>query len=223
MIRKNITGIIEKQLAQLLRCSILPGNSYLAGGTAVYFYLKHRVSVDLDFFTPAHFNSENFVFQVRQCFENFVTVELMEKDTIILYISNEKIKFSLFHLPYKLLSKVQSFNIEHGVSCPLASFDDIEAMKAIAISQRGSAKDFIDLYCLLGKTGHVFNDLLKMVIKKYEVKENYEYQLKTSFTYFDDAEKEIDNILIINENNRVEKIKKPEWEKIKHFFYRITG
>lgn len=45
-----MTASLERQRVHLLQCNILPERSYPAGGTAVYFYLKHRLSVDLDFF-----------------------------------------------------------------------------------------------------------------------------------------------------------------------------
>lgn len=35
----------------------LPSDSYLAGGTAIALYHGHRLSVDLDFFTPRAFDS----------------------------------------------------------------------------------------------------------------------------------------------------------------------
>lgn len=209
--------ILEKQLGQLLKCEVLPPGSYLAGGTAVYFYLKHRISVDLDFFTPKNFNLDIFIHKVKKCFDD-VYVELMEKNTAILYISKEKIKFSLFFFPYELLFETQSHVLQNNIICPLASLEDIEAMKAVAVNQRGSAKDFIDLYFILNKTGHCFDDILKLVMKKYDLEKEYEYQLKTSFIYFDDAEKEVDNIFMVKENGKNEKIKEKEWEEIKFFF-----
>jgi predicted nucleotidyltransferase component of viral defense system len=214
--KDNMLKILKTQLAQVLRCNLLPQNSYLAGGTAVYLYLKHRISIDIDFFTSTNFISENFFYLMKQCVKN-IDLELMEKDTIILYISKEKIKFSLFFLPYPLLAELQPFTIENN-TCMLASQNDIEAMKAVAICQRGSAKDFVDLYFLLKNTNHNFNDILKMVIKKYDVNEDYEYHLKTSFIYFDDAEKEINNIIMLKNDNQIEKITKQEWENIKNFF-----
>ncbi|MCK4766091.1 MAG: nucleotidyl transferase AbiEii/AbiGii toxin family protein [Candidatus Aminicenantes bacterium] len=222
MIRENIVEVLETQLARLLKCNILPQNSYLAGGTAVYFYLKHRVSVDLDFFTPKNFNIDAFVHGIKQCFAE-VHVELMEKHTLILYISKQKIKFSLFFFPYEPLHKITSYTLRNDITCPLASLQDLEAMKAIAISQRGSAKDFIDLYFLLKETNHQYDDILRFVMEKYHVEKEYEYQLKTSFIYFDDAEKEIDSIVMIKDRTapdvfKAEKIKEEEWEKIKAFF-----
>jgi len=37
---------LQKILVEVLESKILPQDSYLAGGTALYFYLNHRVSVD---------------------------------------------------------------------------------------------------------------------------------------------------------------------------------
>jgi predicted nucleotidyltransferase component of viral defense system len=217
MVNGSILNVLEKQLAHLLKCRLLPELTYLAGGTAVYFYLKHRVSIDLDFFTPTPFNAQQLIHKIKECFDD-VLVELMEEKTVILYISKEKIKFSLFLLPYENLKENQTVTLADGTICPLASLDDIEAMKAIAISQRGSVKDFVDMYYLLAKTGHHFENILGIVIKKYGLDNTYEYQLKTSFVYFDDAENEVDNIIMINPNKKKEKLEKKEWQKIKKFF-----
>jgi predicted nucleotidyltransferase component of viral defense system len=217
MLKGNIIDKLEKLLCRILESNILPQESYLAGGTAVYFYLNHRVSVDLDFFSPKSFNPDIFIYNMKKYFDN-VYVELLEQNSIILFISKDKIKFSLFFFPYALLQKTQSFVFQKNLACPLASLKDIEAMKAVAISQRGSAKDFIDLYFLLKKTGHRFDDILKYVKKKYEVKSDYEYQLRTSFVYFDDAEKGINAITMVKKKDENDKIKGQEWKKIKSFF-----
>lgn len=217
MVKRNIQVILEEKLAHLLAYNLLPDKSYLAGGTAVYFYLKHRISVDLDFFTPTAFNSDLLVHKMKECFA-VVHVELMEKNTLILYISEEKIKFSLFLFPYDNLVENKTITIQDRTLCPLASLEDIEAMKAVAITQRGSVKDFVDFYFMVKKTRHPFADILKGVIKKYDLDQAYEYQLKTSFVYFADAEKEVDQIIMIGENNQKKKLTENEWEKIKKFF-----
>jgi hypothetical protein len=147
-----------------------------------------------------------------------VHVELMENNTVILYISEEKVQFSLFLFPYVNLVENQNVTLQDSTICTLASLEDIEAMKAVAISQRGSVKDFIDLYFIVKKTGHHFDDIFKGVIKKYNLDNTYEYQIKTSFVYFEDAEKEIDNIIMIGKNKEKKKLTKNEWEKIKKFF-----
>jgi predicted nucleotidyltransferase component of viral defense system len=217
MMKENILDLLEKQLGQLLNHDLLPAKTYLAGGTAVYLYFKHRASVDLDFFTSTPFNTDVLVHRIKECFDD-VVVEIMEKDTVILYISKDKLKFSLYLLPYKNLTENQTITLQDGTICPLASLEDIEAMKAVAISQRGSVKDFVDLYHLVKKTGHCFNDILKLVIDKYELDLSYEYHLKTSFIYFQDAEKEVNNILMVDEKGQFGKLVGKEWQTIKTFF-----
>jgi len=214
---KNIIPLLEEQLGCLLKCNILPAHTYLAGGTAVYFYLRHRLSVDLDFFTQSNFNSEVFLSDAKGCFDE-VAVELLQKDTIILYLSHEKIKFSLFRFPYALLSQMHQVNIPAGITCPLASLNDIAAMKAVAINQRGSIKDFIDLFFIVRETEMAFSDVVNLVIEKYGLDQSYDYHLKTSFVYFDDAEVEMDQIIMLEANDEQRNLTRKEWENMKTFF-----
>ena len=64
--KRNVLDILEKKLAHLIRYNLLPEKSYLAGGTAVYLYLNHRVSIDLDFFTPTAFNPDLIVHKMKK-------------------------------------------------------------------------------------------------------------------------------------------------------------
>ncbi|MBD3413469.1 MAG: hypothetical protein GF421_03435 [Candidatus Aminicenantes bacterium] len=208
---------LKKQLIQINKCKILPDGSYLAGGTAVSLFLNHRISVDLDLFTPKKFNSQQFIYAMEKCFKKDVVIELIEENTVILFVSNN-IKFSLFFYPYPLLSQVEFIKINKSINCPLASFNDIEAMKALAITQRGSAKDFVDLFFLLRNTGHHFKDILTFVRKKYGVESRYEYHLRTSFVYFDDAEREKDSIMLIKKSGPIKRMSDEAWKDIKHFF-----
>jgi len=217
MFSKNIIPLLVKQLARILKCDVLPEGAYLAGGTAVYFYLRHRVSVDLVFFTRDEFSAEIFLYRMKECFDE-VAVELMGKDTIILYLGPEKLKFSLFYLPYGLMSPVHKMSINEGITCPLASLNDIAAMKAVAINQRGSIKDFVDLFFILRKTGLDFSDAANLVMEKYGLDQGYNYQLKTSFVYFDDAEQEIDQIIMLKNDKEQKKLTRKEWENIKSFY-----
>lgn len=211
---------LQDILVRLISENLLPEESYLAGGTALYYYLHHRLSIDLDFFTARVLNPEAYVASLRKVLET-VDVELMEKETLIVFLASEKLKFSLFHLPYDLLSPLTPFEIKSGIICPLASLIDIEAMKALALSQRGSAKDFVDLFYLVQKTGHSFEDIARGVRTKYQVDEKYSYHLKTAMVYFDDAEPEIDAIWLVDRTEGIRTMSAEEWTKIKDFFMRF--
>lgn len=208
---------LQQILVEILESKILPQNSYLAGGTALYLYFNHRVSVDIDFFSPKAFRPDTLLFEAREQFDK-VDVEIMEKDSLILFLTREKIKFSLFHLPYPLLSNLNLHQLGAKLICPMASLEDIEAMKAIALAQRGSAKDFVDLFYLIKRTCHSFKDMFSFVQRKYQVDEKYSYHLKTAMVYFFDAEQEIDDILIVDDSGDIRKITPEHWEEIKRFF-----
>ena len=107
---------LQKILIEVLESKILPQDSYLAGGTALYFYLNHRVSVDIDFFSSKPFRPDALLFEARECFDQ-VDVEIMEKGSLIMFLSREKIKFSLFHLPYPLLSDFNIHQLTKSTYC----------------------------------------------------------------------------------------------------------
>ncbi len=51
---------ITPDMATILRSDFmksLPDGAYMAGGTAVALYFGHRISVDIDLFTPVSFDS----------------------------------------------------------------------------------------------------------------------------------------------------------------------
>lgn len=208
---------LENALVQIIKADILPAGAYLAGGTALYFYFHHRLSIDLDFFSPQSIKPEIIAYKMKESLED-ADVEIMEKDSLIVFLTRHKIKCSLFYLPYELLAETTQYSIQGGTSCPLASFQDIEAMKALAVSQRGSAKDFVDLFFLLQRTRHTFNDVALQVQIKYGLNKGYDYHLKTSLAYFDDADKEASQILLAEPGDQIRPISKKEWDDIKQFF-----
>ncbi len=104
----------------------------------------------------------------------------------------------------------------------LASLDDLEVMKALALAQRGSAKDFIDLLYLLKESSHSFSDLSSLVQLKFGVDKKYDYNLKTAMVYFDDAEAELESIIMIDKSGEFRPITEKEWQDIKDFFIEFS-
>ena len=104
----------------------------------------------------------------------------------------------------------------------MASLDDLEVMKALALAQRGSAKDFIDLFYLLKESSHSFSDLSSLVQLKFGVDKKYDYNLKTAMVYFDDAEAELKSIIMIDKSGEFRPITEKEWQDIKDFFIEFS-
>lgn len=155
---------------------------YLAGGTSLALLIGHRQSIDFDFFSYEKFSPIKVLNSLQEILNQDEIVEVKDQDegTLIVFVNNVKISF--FYYNHKLLdSKIKAMD-----NIYLASLKDIFAMKLIAISQRGTKKDFIDLYFLLNE-GFTILDATQVLNQKYEkVKFNKLHILK-SLTYFDDA------------------------------------
>jgi predicted nucleotidyltransferase component of viral defense system len=215
--KESLVRVLDKILAS----GVLPSDSYLAGGTAVFLHLNHRISIDLDFFSPGAFTAIIVLERLKQEFKP-VQIEIIEKDTLIAFLDDQQVKFSLFHFPFKLLEPVTQMKLSSGMHNRVASMTDLEAMKIVAIAQRGSIKDFIDLFYLINRTQHSIDDLIQSVLRKFEVDPNYVYHLKTALVYFADAEKEFNDVLMIDAHSRIEPLSLPEWEQIKRFFRKVV-
>ena len=193
----------------------LPVDTYMAGGTAVAIYLNHRVSVDIDLFTDKEFYCGPIISSIGQKYVTMVT-NPSEKNTLIAMVAN--IRFSLFNYPYPLLKPLVS---KPECNIRLASPGDIAAMKVVAITQRGSSKDFFDLNALIRAFGLSLDCLTSLVQKKYGVSEDYSYQIKRSLVYFDDAVRSLGDVTVIRNGKEV-RLDKREWKEIEEFFKRLV-
>jgi len=150
---------------------------YLAGGTALALELNHRTSLDFDFYTKRKFDNKKLFQELEKKFKNTILIQKAEQ-TLIVKINEVEVSF--FHYPYPLI--FPSIKLK-GVN--LASKKDIAAMKIIAISDRGTKRDFIDIYFLLEEFS--LEEIFEFVKKKYPMFNIY-VGLR-GLTYFVDAEK----------------------------------
>jgi len=174
-------------------------NSYLAGGTALALRLGHRISIDLDFFTLEELEENVLLADLEQLPE-------FKKDgvawrTVWGIIQNTK--FSLFYYKYPLLEKTDAY-----MGIKIASLKDIAAMKIIAIGDRGTKRDFIDLYFLTKI--YTTDEMLEFYDMKFGDLDEKAYHLIRSLDYFADADvdTQLPKMLI-----------DIDWENIKKFFH----
>lgn len=146
----------------------LSSNFYFTGGTALsLYYLKHRLSVDLDFFSEHQFDPQ-IILDIMTSWGkdlNFTIDYLATEKTQIfnLMFSNKqttKVDFSLY--PYK---QVKACQLIDGIRTD--SLMDIAINKLLTIEQRTEVKDFVDLYFLLEQ--FTVWDLLEGVRVKFKI------------------------------------------------------
>ena len=178
--------------------------AYLAGGTALALQLGHRESKDLDFFTRGRFDPNNLAKKLSAQLSNF-KLEKIAWGTVMGYIGETK--FTIFFYDYPLLFKTKKF-----LGINIADFRDIAAMKIAAVSDRGTRRDFIDLYFLLKKKTITLMDCLILYDQKFKKLQQNKIHIIKSLTYFIDAEDE-----------KMPKMFQPvEWQDVKKFLERET-
>lgn len=172
--RRQLSAL--RELAPFLRESPF----YLAGGTALALQLGHRRSVDFDWFSahpiddPLRLASEIGAAGAR------IAVARTEKGT--LHGTVGRVRVSFLEYRYALLRPP----LKSGAGLCLASLEDIACMKLAAVAQRGSKKDFVDLYALGQHLS--LPEMLRLYKRKYSVSDPG--HLLFALSFFDDAEAE---------------------------------
>ena len=133
---------------------------YLVGGTALALQIGHRVSLDFDLFSYDDL-PEGLLQKIKRMFPDSkreVTLRTQEQINILI----DGIKTTFFQYPYKPVLPFVEYK-----TVPLASVQEIAAMKAFAIGKRLSYKDYIDWYFLL-REGHInLKEIITIANEKY--------------------------------------------------------
>jgi len=155
---------------------------YLGGGTTIAIYLGHRHSVDLDWFTEEGITDPMRLAQnIRDKEIPFVTGQI-ERGTLHGTISGVRISFLEYKYPL-----LKPLIIWQKAACQLATLEDLACMKLSTLTQRGSKKDFVDIYAL-GLRYFSLRDMLRLYQKKFSVEDMG--HVLYGLSYFDDADKE---------------------------------
>ena len=110
--------------------------------------------------------------------------------------------FSLFYYEYPVLDKTESFE---GIC--LAGKRDIAAMKIHALADRGTKRDFVDVYFLAKE--YPLDEMLEFYESKYgNLKEQF-YYIVRALDYFANAE---------HEKRPLSMLTSVDWEQVKIFF-----
>jgi predicted nucleotidyltransferase component of viral defense system len=199
MFEKVLTPEISQILTRLSERSWM-SDFYLAGGTGVALHLGHRLSKDMDFFTSSELETDKLIQKIKEVGK----LKVLKEDWGTVIGTLDQVMVSFFSYNYPLLEYPLIFK---GIK--IASLTDIALMKIVAISQRGSKRDFFDLYAICQKSISL-EKLLGYLPQMFKNVDYSLYHLLRSLCYFEDAEKEKNPELLWQVN----------WERIKVFFNR---
>lgn len=147
----------------------LVNNFYLSGGTALAeYYLHHRLSEDLDFFSLEEIDPMNIQISLKRIQEKagIDTIDFQQSFNRNLFFLNHKngvIKIEFTYYPFTQIEKPQLTN---GIK--VDSLIDIAANKTFTIYQQPSSRHFIDLYLIIKIKEWKFPDLIKKARAKFD-------------------------------------------------------
>ncbi len=142
---------------------------YLTGGTALAeFYLHHRLSEDLDFFSENEFDAQaiNVFFKKNQADLGFTRIDYQQsfnRNLFFVHFAGEVVKTEFTYFPFSEIqpkTKIDNLQIDGAL--------DIAVNKIFTIYQNPRARDFIDVYCLRNEFGFVAGDLIKKARIKFD-------------------------------------------------------
>lgn len=164
----------------------------LVGGTALALQIGHRISIDLDLFTPTDFDNT----QLIEILQSLGNLEILADKPPFLQVRLDDLKIDFLKFPYPF---VQEYIEIEGVR--LVPIESIAVMKLLAIARRGVKKDFFDLYFLLERYSMI--ELVQLFEKK--IPQVDLFHIFKSLLYFEDAEQEADPKMRL----------KVSWKKVK--------
>ncbi len=163
---------------------------YLTGGTALAeFYLRHRISEDIDFFSEHNVNpleTNSFVESLKAVLP-IKNISLKPISGLFIYTiaftdgNVLKIDFN----DYDVIP-VESSNLKIG-NLRIDSLYDIAINKVASIMGRSKARDFIDLYFCIKKEGYTWEQLFGRVEDKFGVSYE-ETTVVTQFAHVQDVQ-----------------------------------
>ncbi len=142
---------------------------YLSGGTALAeFYLKHRFSEDLDFFSENEFDAQAIsVFfkknKIKLGIKKIDFEQSFNRNLFFIHLKNDIIKTEFTYYPFPRINKSLK---KDGLD--IDSLLDIAVNKIFTIYQNPRSRDFIDLYFIIKKTGWTISELVKKAKIKFD-------------------------------------------------------
>jgi hypothetical protein len=167
----TILTLNQQELLKVLsKEKIIQDYFFLTGGTALTeYYLHHRYSEDLDFFSIAQFESEEILSTMKNI-QNVFPYQRLEfkqqfhRNLFFFHLKDEVIKTEFTYYPFEQIEKPQ---VKDGVK--IDSLLDIAVNKMFTIFQNPRTRDFIDLYFIVKQKKWSLPELMKKAQIKFDI------------------------------------------------------
>lgn len=181
---------------------------YLAGGTGLALQLRHRISIDFDFFQKEYI-SKTLLSKVKRVFKNYeIKITVNHPEQLSVEINGVSISF----IRYPFSAKLDLIDYKGIKILPIL---EIAAMKAYVLGRRATLKDYVDLYFIIKQRFTNLKEIIDFCEKKYRDKFDARLFLE-QLVYSEDIEKaEIQFLKEKVGKKEIESFFEKEIEKIK--------
>lgn len=175
----------QETILDILAGSRLSEKFYWTGGTLLsHYYLKHRYSYDLDFFSESPFSYHelhNFLTSVKKALkvDKLEEAKIHDRWEFVIHTTKPETRFEFVHYNHekKRLARLIKYR-----GLLIDSLADLAANKTMALIDRNHSKDLYDVYILLKRKKFTVPELLTFVHKKFGVEFN-------NFTFWSECAK----------------------------------
>lgn len=142
---------------------------YLTGGTALAeFYLHHRLSEDLDFFSEQEFTVPQIEPIINALGSKLKITDIQYRNqlglhTFFLRKGADLLKIDFNYYPFTQLEKGKMYQ-----KLSIDSLHDIAVNKLQTIATQPRSRDFIDLFCIIKEKGWTIDELRKQARNKFD-------------------------------------------------------
>ena len=208
MFWNTVTPLLKNILLNLMSSEIFDPFR-LVGGTSLSLQIGHRISVDIDLFTDAAYDSLDFT-QIDEYFrKNYHYVSTNAGLTLApghsWYVGasqSDAVKIDLYYTEPFIRRVVEKEKVR------FASVEDIIAMKLEVIARGGRKKDFWDLHALYEK--YPIANMIDLHHERYP----YSYsatELRNAFVNFLNAEEDFEPVCLFGKHWPLIKLDFVQW------------
>ena len=164
-----LNGQQEKLMARLSKNDLFDRKFYLTGGTALSeYYLHHRLSEDLDFFSEKEIDKIWLVGLAKKIKNLTKSAKLdiqesFNRNLVYFHVERHVLKTEFTYFPFIPIEKPKVIN-----GLKIDSLIDIAVNKFFTIYLKPSSRHFIDLYLLLKGKKIKWENLLKLARVKFD-------------------------------------------------------
>jgi predicted nucleotidyltransferase component of viral defense system len=154
----------QRLLHELAEIRLINDHFFLTGGTALsVFYLHHRASEDLDFFTISYTDLPNMSDTLRRIYHE--NLSLIQSSPMFLSYLINGVKVDFVIDPMSETNEPYKYILKTGTTLRLDLIDNISSNKLTAMVSRFEIKDIVDFYYI---SKEFWNHSEKIFMECYE-------------------------------------------------------